>query len=371
MTAHPSSNLVIDPVCGMSLDRAQAAATVEAKGETVYFCSLACRDQFQAEPDRYPPVHQTDTPDAAHAHCTHEHEHMNVGSTATLGVPVSAALAGALALLIIYFSLLTLVSGWAFTVQQFEQFWPFITALAIGFGIQVGLFMFLHRAVHAMGHTMDQTGKVVAVTGTTSGAAMVSCCTHYLVNLLPALGTTGLVSLVGQYQVELFWFGLLANLAGIAYMGNRVMAFSHEKGHGGHTGTTAMVALMIGMLGLAVWGKPAVAETALQAQVNSEGGVTVTVTPQDLAADQPWRFLVDLSTHSVTLDQDVAASAVLVTVGVQEAPAEQWIGDPPGGHHRKGTLVFSPPSPLPQTVTLKIRGIGAAERVFVWQRPGS
>jgi len=71
-------------------------------------------------------------------------------------------------------------------------------------------------------------GEVVAVTGTISGVAMVSCCTHYLVNLLPALGTTAVVSLVGQYQVELFWFGLAANSAGIVFIGRRVAQF--ERG---------------------------------------------------------------------------------------------------------------------------------------------
>ncbi|MDE2230430.1 MAG: hypothetical protein KGL11_15525 [Alphaproteobacteria bacterium] len=121
-----------------------------------------------------------------------------------------------------YFGVLTLVSGGAFAVQQFDAYWPFIVALAIGFGIQVGLFVYLRRAVHAAA-----SGKVVAATGTTSGAAMVSCCTHYLVNLLPALGATGLVSFVGEYQVGLFWFGLAANLAGIAYIGRRLFSFAH------------------------------------------------------------------------------------------------------------------------------------------------
>jgi Cu+-exporting ATPase len=56
---------------------------------------------------------------------------------------------------------------------------------------------------------------------------MLSCCTHYLVNLLPVLGATGLVSFVGAYQVELFWFGIASNLAGIAYIGRRVVSFVH------------------------------------------------------------------------------------------------------------------------------------------------
>jgi Cu+-exporting ATPase len=64
---------------------------------------------------------------------------------------------------------------------------------------------------------------MVAVSGGTSTAAMISCCTHYLVNLLPVLGATGIASFVGQYQVQLFWVGLAFNLAGILTIGRRVM----------------------------------------------------------------------------------------------------------------------------------------------------
>jgi Cu+-exporting ATPase len=73
---------------------------------------------------------------------------------------------------------------------------------------------------------MDMSGKVVAVSGTTSTAAMISCCAHYLTNILPVVGAAGAVALVAQYQIELFWFGLACNLAGILYMGNRVVKFS-------------------------------------------------------------------------------------------------------------------------------------------------
>ncbi len=38
--------MVIDPVCGMRIDTEDAVATVERDGQTVYFCSLACRDAF-------------------------------------------------------------------------------------------------------------------------------------------------------------------------------------------------------------------------------------------------------------------------------------------------------------------------------------
>ena len=130
-------------------------------------------------------------------------------------------IAGMTALLGIYFVILAAVSGWEFTVSQFFDFWYFIVSLSAGFGIQMGLFTYLRNAVRGMG----MSGKVVAVSGTTSTAAMISCCAHYLTNIIPVLGAAGLVALVAQYQIELFWFGLASNLAGIFYMGNRVFKF--------------------------------------------------------------------------------------------------------------------------------------------------
>lgn len=139
---------------------------------------------------------------------------------------VALGAVGTIALLAIYFATLSVVSGARYALGQFATFWPYVVALAAGFGIQVGLFSWLHRAAHAA----HGSGRVVAASGTTSGVAMVSCCAHYLVNLLPALGAAGLVTFVAQYQLALFWVGLLANALGIAYMGRRVAAFVREMG---------------------------------------------------------------------------------------------------------------------------------------------
>jgi len=116
-------------------------------------------------------------------------------------------------LLAVYGLVLTLVSGWTYMIDQFSGFGLYIVTLAVGFGIQVALYSYLRQMVHNRAH-----GGVIAVSGTTSTVAMISCCTHYLVNVLPVLGATGLVVFVSQYQVELFWFGILANLVGIGYM---------------------------------------------------------------------------------------------------------------------------------------------------------
>ena len=45
--------MVRDPVCGMTVDPAKAAASVEHHHETYYFCAKGCAQKFAADPPRY------------------------------------------------------------------------------------------------------------------------------------------------------------------------------------------------------------------------------------------------------------------------------------------------------------------------------
>ena len=131
------------------------------------------------------------------------------------------------ALLAVYFGVLTLVSGWGFTVNQFAEFWFYIVPLAAGFGLQVALFLRLREVLSRA----KQAGAVIAASGTTSTAAMISCCAHYLTNVAPVLGATGLVAFAAQFQVELFWVGLAFNAAGIAYVGTKLWKATKAHAH--------------------------------------------------------------------------------------------------------------------------------------------
>lgn len=140
---------------------------------------------------------------------------------------------GALAfglLLAAYFGLLTLISGWNFTVSQFSDFWYYIVPLGAGFGLQVALYTRLRLLLHRS----KDARNVMAASGTTSTAAMVSCCAHYLVNVAPVLGATGLVAFAAQYQVQLFWVGMAFSAAGIAYIGNKLWKATKEHAQCAH-----------------------------------------------------------------------------------------------------------------------------------------
>lgn len=149
--------------------------------------------------------------------------------SATLGVtrPAGAGATAFGALLALYFGVLALVSGWSFTLSQFTDFWFYIVPLAAGFGLQVALFLKLREVVSRA----KEAGAVIAASGTTSTAAMISCCAHYLANAAPVLGATGLIAFAAQFQVELFWVGLAFNAAGIAYMGTKLYQASKAHAH--------------------------------------------------------------------------------------------------------------------------------------------
>lgn len=141
--------------------------------------------------------------------------------------PAGAGVGAFGVLLVLYFGALTLISGWSFTLSQFSEFWYYIVPLAAGFGLQVALFLKLREVVSRA----KQAGAVIAASGTTSTAAMISCCAHYLTNAAPVLGATGLVAFAAQFQVELFWVGLAFNAAGIAYVGTNLWKATKAHAH--------------------------------------------------------------------------------------------------------------------------------------------
>ena len=42
-----------DPVCGMRVNPASAAASEDYAGRTYYFCSRTCHERFEAKPELY------------------------------------------------------------------------------------------------------------------------------------------------------------------------------------------------------------------------------------------------------------------------------------------------------------------------------
>jgi len=109
------------------------------------------------------------------------------------------------------------------------------------------------------------------------------------------------------------------------------------------------------------------ASPALAAQSSSASSVTVKVTPRTLAG-ATWDFDVVFDTHSQALNDDIEKAAILVADGGAKQSPIKWQGDPPGGHHRSGTLQFKAVTPMPSAIELRITRQGEAKpRSFQWK----
>ena len=105
-----------------------------------------------------------------------------------------------------------------------------------------------------------------------------------------------------------------------------------------------------------------------ESKIDDQASVTVTVTPTLLSEEsREWKFDITLSTHSVELDQDMTEIAILTDDSGKEYSPARWEGASAGGHHREGVLVFSPITPTPKSVELKITRIADTVRTFNWQ----
>jgi len=67
-TAHETvpAQQVVDPVCEMTIDPADAVGHAEYEGKTYYFCSDSCRTQFRADPAQFAKPDRTSARSAAH-----------------------------------------------------------------------------------------------------------------------------------------------------------------------------------------------------------------------------------------------------------------------------------------------------------------
>ena len=104
-------------------------------------------------------------------------------------------------------------------------------------------------------------------------------------------------------------------------------------------------------------------------RTNEGGAVSFLLRPLNLdSGSSTLDFEVDMDTHSVNLDFDLAGMAVLRTdTGAEIAPSAYQGG---GGHHVRGRLSFPAGQAAgAKTLTLVIRNAaGVAERTFTWQR---
>lgn len=118
-------------------------------------------------------------------------------------------------LLALYAVTMTLLSGVDAAIEQFRALWYLMVPLAIGFGIQVGLYTKLKQRMKSL--PAGRQGMMVG-SGTSASVGMLACCAHHATDVLPILGLSALATLLGQYQKPILIVSLIINLIGIGIM---------------------------------------------------------------------------------------------------------------------------------------------------------
>jgi len=129
-----------------------------------------------------------------------------------MGKPFVYGSIAAISLLSLYGLVMTLLGGWGAAVSQFQALWYFMLPLAIGFGVQIGLFTKLKEVVRARAQTSVVAG------GASAGAAMLACCAHHVTDVLPLIGLSAASAIVAAYQVPILVASLGINIIGILFM---------------------------------------------------------------------------------------------------------------------------------------------------------
>ena len=113
-------------------------------------------------------------------------------------------------ILIFYFVVNTLGSGFYHALQQFKALWGYIITIATGFGIQIALYTHIREF-------NITCKKEVTVSGSISAGSMVACCLHHITDFISLIGS-GFTLFLSAY-VELFLLiGVLSNAVGITFM---------------------------------------------------------------------------------------------------------------------------------------------------------
>jgi hypothetical protein len=141
----------------------------------------------------------------------------------TLTAPIRARsiVAGIVAcgvLLAAYLGIISLAQGFPHALAQLAADAVFVGPIAAGFGIQIALFVELR----AIDRRHRATAAVTAAGTGTSAAAMLACCAHHLVDLLPLVGLSAAAVFLNAYKTPLFLLGIAMNIIGIVVIARRL-----------------------------------------------------------------------------------------------------------------------------------------------------
>lgn len=127
---------------------------------------------------------------------------------------ILAGIIGSVSLFAIYTLILSLLNSPAHAYEQFLLLQPYMSILVLGFGVQIGLMVYLK----ARQKECHQSMAPAVASGSVSTGAMIACCLHHTTDVLPLLGLTAAATFLTKYQTWFLLIGIVSNIAGIAYL---------------------------------------------------------------------------------------------------------------------------------------------------------
>ncbi len=290
-------------------------------------------------------------------------------------------------LFLIYLFILTLANSIEHTFKQFLEFWPWMLTLIIGFGIQIGLYTHIRSYIRKASTAKTE----VLASGSVSTGSMVACCLHHIADTLPIIGLSAVALFLSKYQVAFLTLGIFSNFIGIVFMLHIIQKNKLFKNRGFSRKLFSYdmkfirnltIALSIPIVFLAflttslsdtsvsidkVNPGTNTIQTELPSKTNNENRVSIEVKPLDFSFDKEVKFEIAINTHWGSLDFNLTEISILEDdKGNKYLPVE-WKGSPPGGHHRRGILIFPKLEDKTSYIKLVIKDVyNVPERVFTW-----
>lgn len=301
-------------------------------------------------------------------------------------------LIGGLTLLVFYFIVLTLANSFSHAKEQFALLWYWMFLLIIGFGIQIGFYYYIRRSIKEKKMQVGTNRELAVSTGTSAGA-MIACCAHHLVDVLPILGLSVAFLFLSTYQTLFLLLGILSNIIAVMFMLeiikkhslyentgilNKISHFDIKAIRSWSIAVAAIILLFTfliiqnntkGNLANAVVSETLPSDSeliqSLPNRINDGGGLSIEAKPINFSFDTQVKFDISLNTHQGDLDFDLTEKAVLLDAENNKYLPLGWQGGK-GGHHISGILIF-PVIKTTEKIKLIINDVyNVREREFLW-----
>lgn len=125
---------------------------------------------------------------------------------------IYGVLAGAGLITLYAITMTVLAKSFTAAIEQFQALWWLMLPLALGFGLQVGLFVKLRQK------QQQRANGTLAAGGGSATVGMLACCSHHLADVLPFLGLSALSIFLLQYQIPILVFSIAVNFLGVLMM---------------------------------------------------------------------------------------------------------------------------------------------------------